>query len=239
MSDAWRSYWSEKRNSEHRSKPGFYERTALEKRVFLGSGGRLLDFACGAAELLVHYAPSFDEVIGADFSATMLDAARLRLKAGGAQNVELLLTDDVAVWHAVRGLFDCISVGAAVQYFSPVQLHAFTTTALGRLRPHGRIVYFDIVDPHLYWMWALGFFEQEKPRASSVVRRAVATVRETLRRRCDGRGPLTVGYGYRPWEICRLAARLGMTADISWSSSYEYRFHAVLERVVDSREGST
>ena len=61
-----------------------------------GSGGRALDFGCGALgwlRILSEWVGPSGQVVGADIDGSLLDAARSFLKAEGISNVELVADD--------------------------------------------------------------------------------------------------------------------------------------------------
>jgi SAM-dependent methyltransferase len=61
-----------------------------------GSGGRALDFGCGALgwlRILGEWVGPSGQVVGADIDESLLDAARSFLKADGISNVELVADD--------------------------------------------------------------------------------------------------------------------------------------------------
>ena len=61
-----------------------------------GSGGRALDFGCGALgwlRILSEWVGPSGQVVGADIDESLLDAARSFLKAEGISNVELVADD--------------------------------------------------------------------------------------------------------------------------------------------------
>ena len=80
---------------------------AREKLFHLDGGRTLLDFGCGAAELLTYYAPEYEQLVGVDFSESMLKEANKRIEKNNYKNIDLILADH-------DGLFaiDCLNVEA-------------------------------------------------------------------------------------------------------------------------------
>ncbi len=77
---SWSEYFSDKKNGGHRySTEEFLFKEAKEKLLHLDGGISILDFGCGAGELLIYYAPNYELVVGVDFSSSMLDEARKKL----------------------------------------------------------------------------------------------------------------------------------------------------------------
>ncbi|MGA9189793.1 MAG: class I SAM-dependent methyltransferase, partial [Methanosarcina sp.] len=55
---SWSEYFSDKKDGGHRhSTEEFLSKEAKEKLLHLDGGTSLLDFGCGAGELLIYYAP--------------------------------------------------------------------------------------------------------------------------------------------------------------------------------------
>ena len=233
MSDEtyWRTYWSTRRDGGHRhSSDEFLDAEAREKLALLDGGDSLLDFGCGAAEMLVRYAPSYTRAVGCDFSAAMLAEGRARLDRGGHHDVELVEADDRSVWAEVDGAFDRITAGQVVQYFDEEQLSAFLATARSRLTADGRIVLFDVIDPRIGYLFALGVLGAggRGHLGASLAIRGVRHWARTTRRRARGLPPLEIGWAHHPARLAELAAQHGLVCDIAWSRFYEYRFHALL-----------
>jgi SAM-dependent methyltransferase len=235
MAQDWRAYWSVRSSAEHRdASEEFFAKHAEEKLLHLQPGSRrgaLLDVGCGAADLLVHYAPHYQRAIGVDFSPAMVAKARERVAShSGARHAEILEADDATVWARAAGSFDCITAGGVVQYWDPGQLDRFVARAVERLTPNGRIVLFEIIDPRLYPLHALGLFRLEPTRLSALALRAAGFAWSTARRLLAGETALPLGYGYTPDKLHDLAERHGLSLQLAWSMYYEYRYHAILRR---------
>jgi cyclopropane-fatty-acyl-phospholipid synthase len=216
----WQEYWATRSDGGHRSQAEeFLHREAAEKLFHLGSGKALLDLGCGSADLLVYYADAFTRTVGADFSSTMLQAARARI---GGRSIELVEADDVTVWTRVAGSFDRITAGQVVQYLTSAQLAAFLRAARQRLVAGGRVVLFDVIDPRIYALTELGLFE----RQSSIARLrrlfdvALARLKSTRSE---------IGYRYPSYELEAIARACGFHFEMAWSMYYEYRYHAILD----------
>jgi cyclopropane fatty-acyl-phospholipid synthase-like methyltransferase len=236
MAQDWRAYWSERSSAEHRdSSEEFFAKHAEEKLLHLAPGmrrGALLDVGCGAADLLVYYAPHYQRVIGVDFSPAMVSKARERIAGhAGARHAEVFEADDTTVWERASGQFDCITAGGVVQYWDPGQLDRFIARAVERLAAGGRIVLFEIIDPRLYPLHALGQFRLEPTRLPSLAVRAAGYAWSTVRRVLAGETALPLGHGYTPAKLQALAERHGLSLQLAWSMYYEYRYHAILRRV--------
>ncbi len=229
MRFSWSDYWAERNHGGHRSQTeAFLRKEAAEKLFHLGSGEALLDFGCGSADLLVYYAERFARVVGVDFSASMLDAARVRIAQFGRTNIELVRADDRTVWDAVEGSFDRITAGQVIQYFDEEQIDRFLVQAERRLRSDGELLFFDVIDPRIHALHELGLFGP--PQGLGLVRRAAELVATKAVRRLRRIPPSLLGRAHYPERIRALAARHGFAMELVWSMYYEYRYHAVLRR---------
>lgn len=222
----WRDYWAKRNEGGHRSQnEGFLAKEAAEKLFHLGTGGALLDFGCGSADLLVYYAASFTRAVGADFSPAMLAAARERSVAHD-RALELVEADDVSVWDRVAGSFDRITTAGVVQYLTTEQLTQFLRSARTRLNAGGKVVLFDVIDPRIHTLSELDLFA---PRSTGArVRHAVAYGVGQVASRLRGT-TRELGHRYPPYELVRIAEICGFRVEIVWSMYYEYRFHALLD----------
>jgi cyclopropane-fatty-acyl-phospholipid synthase len=225
----WRAMWERMQSGGRREdSEEFLAREAQEKLLLMPTGGRLLDFGCGSADLLVYYLNVYDAIVGADFSASMLAAARERLARAGATNVTLLQADDRTVWERELGTFRCISADGVVQYFTLAQLDRFVGHAAAALAPGGAICLFGVLDPLLLLLWEGGWFGHDRHPAARAagIGRAVArlVVRGALRRH------RAFGLTCDRHDMAAIAARHGLRAEIVGSIYYPYRYHAVLSR---------
>jgi cyclopropane-fatty-acyl-phospholipid synthase len=228
--DYWRREWASRSSGGHRrADEDFLKMEADEKLFHAGRGGSLLDFGCGAAELTVHYATAFKKVIGADFSETMLAAARRRAADGGV-HIEFALADDETVWSRVEGNFDVITSSQVVQFLSRQQLDAFIAVALTRLNDGGCVLLFDIIHPTAHLMARLGLLDSGQSGRGISLNKIAIEVKRLLRLSVGRPGDIT-GYAQRPAELLALAKKHNATATIVWSMYYEYRYHAILTPV--------
>jgi len=113
----------------------------------LRPGERVLDVGCGLGtstlEAAERVAPS-GRVVGVDISAAMLQPARERIAAAGADNVELLHADAQA-YAFETGSFDAVISRFGMMFFEN-PLAAFTNLARA-LRAGGRLVFVCPQDP--------------------------------------------------------------------------------------------
>ncbi len=232
----WASYWSTRSDGGHRqSNEEFLRRDAEDKLMLLEGGQSILDFGCGAAEVLRYLAPSYALAVGVDFSPTMLAAARRRLDAEGLARVGLIQADDTTVWSVLPHAFSRIAVGQVVQYLNDDALGIFLDHARAWVEPGGRVGLFDVIDPRLGYVFALGLLGDDgrQPHLGPVLLlRALRHWLRTRYRLLQGLPPDEMGIAHHPTRVCELAQKAGFDCDIVWSRYYEYRFHAILRRTL-------
>ena len=137
-------------------------KTAFKEKLFhLDGGETLLDFGCGAGELLVHYAPKYEKMVGVDFSASMLDEASTKVSERKCGNISLILADDKTVWDNLESSFYRITAAGVIQYLTLQEIDSFIFNASNYLNKGGKIVLFDILDPRLYPLWKIELFSQD------------------------------------------------------------------------------
>ncbi len=229
-SDEFRAYWSARSDGEHRSSQETDLAAEAREHLFhLDGGSSLLDFGCGAAELLAQYAPHYERVVGVDFSESMLAAARERLAAAGIGHARLIHADDGAVWGALAGeTFDRMSTVAVTQFLDVRQVARFLRGAGANLAPGGRIIFFDVIDPTLQQLWATGAWKRRSTSANLAI--ALARMLPQAARHLTSRTDTWLGYCYSRDELGAIAQRSGLHATFVSSMRYEYRYHAVMER---------
>lgn len=229
-----RKYYSDKTSGLHReSTEHFYALEAQEKLFHLGKGETLLDFGCGSADLLSYYSREFKSLAGVDVSENMLSHAVKRLESFAAKNVELICADDINVWDKLgERRFEVITAAGVVQYLSYSQIDAFLRQSLLHLSPGGRIAFFDLIDPRLYWLVKYGFFAEGPLRPSDLLRIPVRFARiaaSGVVAAISGkpRGGF-IGHAHHPALIRKRARDLNLACRIVRSMYYEYRYHALL-----------
>jgi cyclopropane-fatty-acyl-phospholipid synthase len=227
---SWEKYFSDKKTGGHRfSTEEFLAKEANEKLFHLSGGKTLLDFGCGAGELLIYFVPKYEKVVGADFSKSMLFEAEKKLLQHKYENADLILADDKTVWDKLSLQFDRITATEVVQYFTPEQLEDFIRNASRYLNVDGKIVFFDIIDPRLYYLWKVGWFSQNFISWNILARAYSGFVRRTLAFLRNQPGDI-VGNSYNPSLIEKIANGNGFQMEYVKSMYYEYRYHVILSK---------
>ena len=228
----WLAYWTGRRDGGHRyASEAFLALEADEKLFHLGHGKTLLDFGCGAGQLLSYYADHY-ECVGADFSESMLTAASERLRSRG-NTAELVAADESTIWNQVAGReFDRITAAGVIQYLSAHQVAAFLTSARCRLAARGRLVLFDVIDPRPLYLYERRMLTPGHPVPSlaRVVSGSAHLQFRRAARRMKGLPPLELGTAHLPDTLMTLAESSGFaTCTIARSMYYEYRYHVIYD----------
>lgn len=228
---SWKEYFSDKKTGGHRfSNEEFLAKEAKEKLFHLNGGKTLLDFGCGAGELLIYYVPKYEKVVGVDFSKSMLFEAERKILHNKYRNVDLILADDKTVWNKLNLKFDQITATGVVQYLTPEQVDSFIRNASAYLNEGGKIAFFDIIDPTLYSLWKIGWFSQSFRPWNIFVRASTGSVRR-ISAFLKNQPNDIIGHPHSPYLIKKIANRNGFQMEYAKSMYYEYRYHAILSKI--------
>jgi len=227
---SWSEYFSNMRNGGHRySTEEFLSKEAKEKLLHLDGGSSVLDFGCGAGELLIYFAPKYERVVGADFSSSMLDEAKKKITEKRYENVCLIKADDKTLWNELNAPFDRITATEVLQYLTFEQIDNFIAQASRYLNKNGKMVFFDLIEPRSYVLWKIGFFSKKISYWKLFPTIFVGLfdyVSVSL-----NRSPVDIiGYSHSPYKIEEIATKYGFEIEFIRSSYYEYRYHAILSK---------
>lgn len=226
----WEDFFKDKIHGGHRySSEEFLSMEAREKLFHLDGGKTLLDFGCGSAELLAYYSLDYEQLVGVDFSSSMLGEADKRLRERKCDNINLLLADHKTVWENLNSTFDRITAAGVIQYLTFQEIDDFIGNASQHLNTDGKIVFFDILDPRLYPLWKLGIFAPNAGILKALYRVGCdfrTSISATLRNR-----PRNIyGFSHNPYKIQKIAHKHGFEMRYIKSMYYEYKYHAIMYR---------
>ncbi len=228
--DFWVEFFAGRRDGGHRSSAEeFISMEAKEKLFHLKGGKTLLDFGCGAGELLVYYAPEYEKMVGVDFSASMLDEASKRIREREYGNISLIQADDKTVWNKLECSFDRITAAGVIQYLTLQEIDSFIFNASNYLNKEGKIVFFDILDPRLYPLWKIGLFSQDAD-LWKILRKIGFEFKVTLSASLNNRPRDILGFAHDPNTIRKVAEKYGFETTLIQSMYYEYKYHAIISK---------
>lgn len=236
LKDFWVEFFADRKDGGHRSSDEeFISLEAKEKLFHLDGGKTLLDFGCGAGELLVYYAPEYKQLVGVDFSASMLDEASKKIRERKCENISLIQADDKTVWDKLEYSFDRITAAGVIQYLTLQEIDNFIFNASNYLNKGGKIVLFDILDPRLYPLWKIGLFSQDAG-FGKILRKVGFEFKVILSASLSNRPRDILGFAHNPYAIKKIANRYGFETIFVKSMYYEYKYHAIISRTSESRE---
>ncbi|MDR1659960.1 MAG: methyltransferase domain-containing protein [Desulfovibrio sp.] len=230
----WKNYWSTRTNGGHRHQDEDWLRAEAEEKLLLcgEKRGELLDFGCDSADILAYLAPYFMQVAGVDFSPTMLENARNRLKSFSVSNATLFESDDAGLENALRDrMVDTIIAVEVAQYFTNEKLGRLVGAFRRLLRDRGRIVLAGCIDPFLFPLWSSGFFVKEEFSLCRLIWQYLLYLCREMKRKLKGMPGQNIGYGHSRETVERIAGENGLRAEFRRSMFYEYRYHVIFSAV--------
>lgn len=207
----------------------FLIKEAKEKLLHLNGGSSILDFGCGAGELLIYFAPNYERVVGADFSSSMLDEANRKVTENSYKNVCLIKADERTLWNELDAPFDRITATEVLQYLTFEQIDNFIANASGYLNTNGKIAFFDIIEPKSYVLWKIGFFSK-KVHYWRLFPTVFLGLFDYISVSLNRSPKDIIGYSHSPYKIEKIATKYGFEIEFVRSSYYEYRYHAILSK---------
>jgi cyclopropane-fatty-acyl-phospholipid synthase len=228
--DFWMEFFAGRKDGGHRSSAEeFLSMEAKEKLFHLDGGKTLLDFGCGAGELLTYYAPEYEQLVGVDFSASMLDEASKKIKERKCENISLIQADDKTVWNKLESSFDRITAAGVIQYLTLQEIDSFIFNASSYLNKEGKIVLFDILDPRLYPLWKIGLFSQDAD-LWKILRKIGFEFKVILSAGLNNRPRDILGFAHNPNTIRKIADKYGFETTFVQSMYYEYKYHTIIDQ---------
>jgi len=228
--NVWKDFFKDKKHGGHRySSEDFLAMEAREKLFHLDGGLTLLDFGCGAAELLTYYAPEYKQLVGVDFSESMLEEASKRIKKKKLENIDLILADHETLWENLDHSFDRITAAGVIQFLTFQEIDKFIFEASKHLNKGGKIVFFDIMDSRLYPLWKIGLFSQNVD-GFKILCKTCFEFRTIISAILKNRPRDILGYSHNPNKIKKIANKNGFEMICVQSMYYEYKYHAIIFR---------
>jgi SAM-dependent methyltransferase len=236
--EEFRAWWASKRDAGHRYKTEeWFQRNAYELSCLFPHGGTLVDVGCGNAQLLAYLAPHYGEVIGVDCTPSMLEAAKIRLNSFGVKNVRLELGDACELPRSITQANVIVS-NQVVQNLDPEEVQLHLRECRRVLAVGGAVGMCGIPWINLRDVFLQGLLAEPMPgRMRRLARRADPRRWPAAWRRMWRGGVMADGIGrwYGRKQIADLAATEGFSCETVKAWYYEYRFHAKLRLIEESK----
>jgi len=224
---SWEKYWANEVEGHHRYQDDeFIRNESNECKLHLAGGHTLLDFGCGSGQILLYLSPEYEKVTGVDFSASLLMEAQKKITELGFKNVSLIHADDKSMWNKIDQFYDRIMSNGVIQYLTGNQIDDFINQSSKFLTPNGKIIFFAVIDPHLYDLWKAGFFSKN----SAILKVYINLIRIKILDMFKKEPKDLIGYAYGPSIIETIAQKHGFQMEYVKSIYCEYRYHAILYR---------
>jgi SAM-dependent methyltransferase len=232
MREKYQAWWSSKQDAGHRFQTeDWFEKNANELSCLFPKGGTLVDVGCGNAQLLTYLAPHYDQVVGIDFTPSMLEVARKRVEAFGLKNVRLEL-GDACQFPAAVSRADLILSNQVAQNLAAAEIRLHLQECNRVLAPLGAVGICGVPWLNLRNWYYSGGRHRVLGRLSALeglrtLRRRGGLFLSRLRGEVMADG---IGLWYSREEIGAIASAAGFDCDTVTAWHYEYRFHARLRR---------
>ena len=230
-------YWSNKSSSHNRdSSDEYYLSKALEHKAimsFYGEYSEIIDYGCGAGELIVFILKFMDSnFICVDFSKKLLHEARQKINSNRVTFVENNAVD----YSASSGGQAWMSCGAVGQYSTIEEMKLFIENFF---KSEAEILFlFDCIDPLRYELIkysCLGSYinSHEEKNISKIIARLSFIFFRYSKLLISSKTVRSIGemgytYDYRFWR--EIASKMNLDLSIMSSHKFEYRYHVVLRK---------
>lgn len=232
----FKDFWEGKTTSLHRSdSDDFYRLKAAEHASVMHEKDRGLssvDIGCGAGELLYFLSDYCPVRVGLDFSESMLEVARERLKDKDIALInkdvfDYLGSSEERVW---------LACGSINQYLNEYGQQRLLDIFLSNSQASAIYLY-DSVDPVRYLALPLGlrYFPSPAPKPIRVMHNALFLLKIIVASVINPGSPSVVnlgdmGYGFFPRFWLSECSKRGLDVEIFSSRYYEYRYHVAIRK---------
>lgn len=217
--DRWSTMWRDRSDAGHRHGEAEWMRFYAAELLLYSPAAVAcaVELGCGRGDLYRFMAKNFGSYVGLDFSEAMTTAFQRESPCA------LIARADATRIPLSSGIADFVFCNQLAQYLSERDLGANIAEAWRILTPGGTYLIANIPDAGLRWAYRGNALRSDAK--FSVSRAAVSFALTELLRRDDG-----IGLWYRRSRVAAIARRAGFAVQTHSSSSYEYRFHAVLRK---------
>ncbi|MEI8305729.1 MAG: class I SAM-dependent methyltransferase [Chloroflexales bacterium] len=217
----WRTHWNNLHDAGHRhNERSWVEFYAHELMLYFPlHKTRVIDLGCGTGTLYAAMSDHFASYVGIDFSPSMLREFSLAWP-----QVRLICGDiaDLPI-RTDAGQYDFCFSNQVCQYLSEDALSEHMSQVYHLLEGGGTYLIGNIPDRHLRLFHYAGLLRPDIRMSWLSFARRISEV--FLLKRDDG-----IGYWHTRRTVHDIALRNGFSCRTFSSASYEYRFHALLQK---------
>jgi len=196
----------------------------------------IVDTGCGAGDLLIRMGKNFKLVYGIDYSKSLIEITRNRLKE--LSNVQVFYGNMLDVGQYVKQPVDIIFNNEVLQYLNKEEVDQFIESSVPLLTDKGFILLFNIPNQNCRNLYNSGFFHKwgdEKIGGLTLVSKLVWRELKNM-----GGGLLQAlklkednfGHWHTVNDLRSSASRNGLSSEFFYSMypPFGYRFHAKLKK---------
>jgi ubiquinone/menaquinone biosynthesis C-methylase UbiE len=230
----FKTFWEGIDDPGHRSKfdtSDWYEKYAGEMIPYFSNTDVVVDCGCGSGEMMAYSSKHVKELIGVDFSETMLKKARGVLDESKCNNVELIQANFTHIDQYLKKKVNVISNNSVLQYLHFDESLLFLKNAKKHLAEEGEIVFFNVPNIKYIDLYALRVFHlEDKVEPLKLLKKYISLSKDIFKERIKNKkytfdGGL--GYWYSENDFIELAELAGYNVEIYSPKflHYAYRMH--------------
>ena len=216
----WRRYWQNSDDNLHRDKTEEWYRFCAEEllQYFPPQKNYALELGCGSGDLYPFFRNTFFRYVGLDYSFPMIKAFTQNWPGVN------LIRGDASHLPLKKNSFDFIFSNGVCQYFSPEMLEQHLAEVQRLLKPTGMYLLGNVPDKTQRLGYYLSLVKANLGQVSwpKLLRFFLALV--------IGKKDDDIGYWYSRRFLGALARQHGFQCRFANSSSYDFMFHAVLNK---------
>lgn len=240
-------FWQQQHTPLHfHNAEEWYQKYADEIYFYLQGKKKIIDAGCGSGDIIKPLSTKFDYILGVDFSASMIDTAKINLKVLPEEKYSLHVGNIVNLKDFATSKFDGLYANQAIQYLNSEEIGVLLRSLDDIMTPDATILFLNIPNRNLKFLFKNRVFHHQHEQEYSTgdymgffmkefFRNAGHSVKSLIRRMVRGKGLLKVdasGFWQTPKYYIDLCSKHGYEAEIlnSIYPPYGYRFHVLLKK---------